>query len=139
MTPYLAVIMQPAVLQGVHMTSQPAMMPSNAGCQRCNNNTGVAGQRITDKLEEHAISHRLCFVSWMICERCSLTNVHLRVASHCVLAKMASHYDNVQTRGTQQHRHVACNHLKDREWAQMGVNRMAGTLGCTMDPPAATE
>ena len=30
-------------------------------------------------------------------------------------------------------------HLKDREWGQMGVNRMAGTLGWTMEPPAATE
>ena len=30
-------------------------------------------------------------------------------------------------------------HLKDRECGQMGVKRMAGTLGWTMDPPAATE
>ena len=30
-------------------------------------------------------------------------------------------------------------YLKDREWGQMGVNRIAGTFGCTMEPPAATE
>lgn len=29
--------------------------------------------------------------------------------------------------------------LKDKEWGQTGVKRIAGTLGCTMDPPAATE
>lgn len=28
---------------------------------------------------------------------------------------------------------------KDRECGQIGVNRMAGTMGWTMDPPAATE
>ena len=27
---------------------------------------------------------------------------------------------------------------KDSECGQMGVKRMAGTLGCTIDPPAAT-
>ena len=31
------------------------------------------------------------------------------------------------------------SYLKDSECAQIGVKRMAGTLGCTMDPPAATE
>ena len=30
-------------------------------------------------------------------------------------------------------------YLKDSECAQTGVKRMAGTLGCTMEPPAATE
>ena len=30
-------------------------------------------------------------------------------------------------------------YLNDRECAQMGVKRIAGTFGCTMDPPAATE
>ena len=30
-------------------------------------------------------------------------------------------------------------YLKESECGQMGVKRMAGTLGCTMDPPAATE
>lgn len=30
-------------------------------------------------------------------------------------------------------------HLKDSEWGQMGVKRIAGTFGCTMEPPAATE
>ena len=29
--------------------------------------------------------------------------------------------------------------LKESECGQMGVKRMAGTLGCTMEPPAATE
>jgi hypothetical protein len=29
-------------------------------------------------------------------------------------------------------------HLNESECGQMGVNMMAGTLGCTMDPPAAT-
>jgi hypothetical protein len=29
--------------------------------------------------------------------------------------------------------------LNDSECGQMGVNRMAGTLGWTMEPPAATE
>jgi hypothetical protein len=28
---------------------------------------------------------------------------------------------------------------KDRECGQMGVSSMAGTLGCTMEPPADTE
>ncbi len=28
---------------------------------------------------------------------------------------------------------------KDSECGQIGVNRMAGTLGCTIDPPADTE
>ena len=30
-------------------------------------------------------------------------------------------------------------YLKEREWGQMGVNKIAGTFGCTMEPPAATE
>lgn len=38
------------------------------------------------------------------------------------------------------HRQVRrVSHLKESECGQTGVNSMAGTLGCTMDPPAATE
>lgn len=29
--------------------------------------------------------------------------------------------------------------LNEREWGQTGVKRIAGTLGWTMEPPAATE
>lgn len=38
------------------------------------------------------------------------------------------------SKGAAQH----STHRKLRECGQMGVNRMAGTEGCTMDPPAAT-
>lgn len=37
------------------------------------------------------------------------------------------------------HSILTAAYLKEREWGQMGVKRMAGTLGCTMLPPAATE
>lgn len=36
------------------------------------------------------------------------------------------------------HNHSTLAHRKLSEWGQMGVNSMAGTEGCAMEPPAAT-
>ena len=40
--------------------------------------------------------------------------------------------------GRQAGRRARDPHLKLSECGQMGVKRMAGTFGCTMEPPAAT-